>query len=100
MEFKLNWNQFFVVNYDLGEELLKKYKYVFAVQHGVIKGFKADLLLKKDAKPVFKKVRPVPFSLKAIVEKELNRLTKDGIMTPVMHSEWASPIVVVQRNLW
>ena len=98
MEIKLDWNQLFVVNYGLGEELLNKYKYVFDAQHGVIKGFKADLLLKKDAKPVFKKARPVPFSLREIVEKELDRLTKDGIMTPVMHSEWASPIVVVQKT--
>eukprot|EP00795_Rhopilema_esculentum_P009037 gene9037-16680_t len=98
MEIKFDWNQLFVVNYGLGEELVKKYKNVFDAQHGVIKGYKADLLLKKDAKPVFKKARPVPFSLKEIVEKELNRLTKDGIMAPVMHSDWASPIVVVQKT--
>ena len=87
MEIKLDWNQLFVVNYGLGEELLKKHRSVFDGQHGVIKGFKADLLLKKDVKPVFKKACPVPFSLKEVVEKELDRLTKDGIMTPVMHSE-------------
>ena len=49
MEIKLDWNQLFVVNYGLDVELLKKYKYVFDAQHDVIKGFKADLLLKKDA---------------------------------------------------
>ena len=54
--------------------------------------------VKKDAKPVFKKARLVPFSLKEAVEKELDRLTKDGIMTPMMHSEWASPIVVVPKT--
>ena len=98
MEIKLDWNQLFVVNYGLGEEFLKKHRSVFDCQHGVIKGFKADLLLKKDVKPVFKKARPVPFSLKEVVEKELDRLTKDGIMAPVMHSEWASPIVVVPKT--
>ena len=98
MEIKLHWNHLFVVNHGLGEELLKKYKYGFDAQHGVIKGCKADLLLTKDAKPVFTKARPVPFSLNAIVEKELDCLTKDSSMTPVMHSEWASPIVVVQKT--
>ena len=98
MEIKLDWNQLFVVNYGLGGELLKKHRPVFDGQHGVIEGFKADLLLEKDAKPVFKKARPVPFSLKEVVEKELVPLTEDGIMTPVMHSEKASPIVVVQKK--
>ena len=32
------------------------------------------------------------------MEKELGRLTKDGIMTPVRHSEWSSTIVVVQKT--
>eukprot|EP00112_Aurelia_sp_Birch-Aquarium-sp1_P015496 Seg344.3 transcript_id=Seg344.3/GoldUCD/mRNA.D3Y31 product="putative protein K02A2.6" protein_id=Seg344.3/GoldUCD/D3Y31 len=98
MEIKLDCNQLFVVNYGVGEEISEKHKFVFDVQHGVIKGFKADLLLKNDAKPVFKKVRPVPFSLKKVVEKKLDRLNKDGIMPPMIHSEWASPIVVVPKT--
>ena len=49
-------------------------------------------------KPVFKKTRPVPFSLKELLEKELDCLTKDGIMTSVMLSEWASPMVVVPKT--
>ena len=86
-----------MVNYGLGEELLKKHRSVFDGQHGVIKGFKADLLLKEDVKPVLKKARPVPLSLKEVAEKELDRLTKDGMMTSVMHSEWVSPFVVVPK---
>ncbi len=90
MEIKLNWNQFFVVNYGLGEELLNKHRSVSKGQHSFLKEFKADLFLKK--------APPVPFSLKEDVEKELDRLTKDDIMTPVMHSEWASLIVVVPKT--
>ncbi len=36
--------------------------------------------------------------MKEVVEKELDRLIKDGIVTTVMHSELASPIVVVQKT--
>ena len=35
-----------MVNYGLGEELLKKHRSVFDGQYGVIKGLKAVLLLK------------------------------------------------------
>lgn len=98
MEIKLDWNQLFVVNCGVGEELLTKHSFMFDGQHGIIRGFKADLLQKNGAKPVFKKACPVPFSLKEVVEKERDRLTKDGIMTPVMHSQWESPIVVVPKT--
>ena len=45
MEIKLDRNQLFVLNYGLGGELLKKHNSILDGQHGVIKGFKADLLL-------------------------------------------------------
>ena len=54
--------------------------------------------LKKDVKPVFKKAGLVPFSLKKVLEKELDRWTKDDIMTPVMHSELASPWLGLVRT--
>ena len=55
---------------------------------------KARLLLKDDAVPKFVKPRPVPFSRMDAVDKELEDL---GVITRVDHSEWATPIVVVQK---
>ena len=57
---------------------------------------KAQLLLKENAVPKFVKPRPVPFSRMKAVDKELHRLDDLGINTSVDHSEWATPIVVVQ----
>ena len=58
---------------------------------------KAQLLLKEDAVPKFIKPRPVPFSRMEAVDKELHRLEDFSIITRVDHSEWATPIIVVQK---
>ena len=41
---------------------------------------------------------PVPYSLKDRVADELDRLEKEGIITPVVSSEWATPIVVAPKE--
>ena len=57
----------------------------------------ALLYLKSDAKPVFRPKRPVPYGVTSLVETELNRLEKLGIIAPVNYSAWATPIVVVKK---
>ena len=44
------------------------------------------------------KARPVPYALKAKVEKELDRLQSEGIISPVEFTEWAAPIVPVVKQ--
>ena len=39
---------------------------------------KAKMILKEGAQPVFLKARPIPYSLREKVEKEFDRLQKDG----------------------
>ncbi|XP_039525150.1 uncharacterized protein K02A2.6-like [Pimephales promelas] len=53
--------------------------------------------MQPNAQPVFCKARPVPYSLKEAVEKELDRLEKEGIVSKVDHSKWGAPIVVVPK---
>ena len=65
---------------------------------GTVTGMKARLPLQDGATPVFVKARPVPYSLKDRVADELGRLEKEGIITPVASSEWATPIVVVPKK--
>ena len=48
-------------------------KTVFSKRQETIKGFKADIKLEDCVKPVFCKVRPVPYSLRQNVEEELDR---------------------------
>jgi hypothetical protein len=97
---KLNWGSIFAVGEDDLEQLKGQYKHLFkSNQKGKpIKGFKADIKVKEDAKPIFCKARPVPYALKENLEKELSKLQEKGIIYQVKTSEWAAPIVVVPKS--
>lgn len=62
-----------------------------------IVGFEGNLILKDDT-PVFKKAYEVPLRLRSKVIEHLDSLERDGIITPVGASEWASPVVVVLKK--
>lgn len=53
--------------------------------------------IKPEVHPVFQRVRPVPFPLRTKVADELKRMIKDGIITPVKHSYWATPLRIVPK---
>ncbi|XP_062538876.1 uncharacterized protein K02A2.6-like [Armigeres subalbatus] len=63
-----------------------------------IKSFEADLVLKKGAAPIFKRAYDVPLRLKDKVVELLESLQKDGVITPIDASEWASPVIVVVKK--
>ncbi|XP_056022197.1 uncharacterized protein K02A2.6-like [Ostrea edulis] len=78
-------------------EILGKYKDVFNDDAGTVKGITAKLSLKEN-KPKYIKARTVPFSLRAKVGEELDRLEAEGTFTKVQHSEWATPIIPVLKK--
>ncbi len=53
--------------------------------------------IQTDATPKFFKPRPIPFALKDVVGKELDRLEKQGVIKKVDSSDWAAPIVTVPK---
>ena len=68
------------------DQLLQKYESVFSEGVGILRGHKADFKVEENCQPSF-------------MEAELTRLEKDGILSKVEYSEWATPIVpVVKRN--
>ena len=60
-----------------------------------INNFTADVKLEKGSEPIFRKARPVPYSLLKKVESELE---KNGVIKKVKTSKWASPIVVAPKT--
>lgn len=99
---RLNWSEIICnVNPDTSNDvtrLLEKHSNVFASGFGKIKGHTATITLKSDAKPRHHKARSVPYALRDIVANEIRSQVDSGILKPVEHSDWASPIVVVPKS--
>ena len=73
--------------------MLSKYQDVFAEGLGTLIGIKAKIYV--DQKYI--KARAVPYELRTNVELEIERLEREGMISPVEFSEWAAPIVPVAK---
>ena len=81
------------------QDVLSRHTEVFRDELGLVKGMTAEIHVDPQAPPRFFKARSVPYALRGKVEKELERLERDGIIQPVQFSNWAGPIVpVVKRD--
>ena len=78
--------------------ILADYSTVFDTELGTLKGFTATIRMDPAAQPRFCKPRAVPYALKEKVEKELDRLLKQGVIEKINFSEWAAPIVPVMKK--
>lgn len=79
------------------EKLKNKYPRIFSPLNTTIEHFKANIVLKTDSQPIFHAAYSVPYKLREKVEKELERLCQNEILIPVKYSQWASPIVIVNK---
>ena len=65
---------------------------------GTLKEYKAHLTLKERATPGFLKSRQVPFALKSVIDKELEKFPQLGIIERVSHCEWVALLVLVPTS--
>ncbi|XP_063636134.1 uncharacterized protein LOC134806743 [Cydia splendana] len=70
-----------------------RFKEVFEDGLGRFTGGKVGFALREGARPVFLRARPLPYALREPVERALDQLVRDGIITPVPTSDWATPVV-------
>ena len=78
--------------------VLNCHKVIFSDELGVIKGTSAKLYVYPQTRLRFFKYRTVPYSMRGKVEQELDRLQRQGVLTPVAFSDWAAPIVPVLKK--
>ena len=79
-------------------QLLQEYSSLFRDELGTLKNAAAKISVPPGTQPRFFKAHQVPYALKSKVEKELDRLQEQGIITPVQFSDWAAPIVPVIKS--
>ena len=80
------------------QSILHRYPTVFSKSLGKMTNHSATLHVPDTARPIFCKPRPVPYSLREDVGKELDRLESIGVLEKVPHAEWAAPLVVVPKK--
>ena len=79
-------------------EMSTKFPNLFSPGLGCYKGYKCSLDIGPNAEPKFFRARPVPYAMKPKLDKALDNLQRDGIISPITHSKWAAPVVPVLKQ--
>ena len=79
-------------------EIVQKHPKLFDDELGKVTHMKAKIELKEGAEPIRTKPHRVPYAMTVGVEKELERLQKSGVLTPIKYSEWSSGVVAVPKR--
>ena len=95
---KLNWTQIHSVRITDVNDLLRKHEPVFGEELGQLRGTTAKIHIEAEAQPRFCKARVVPYAMRTLVEDELDKLERDGVIEPIQFAEWAAPIVPVMKG--
>ena len=86
-QIQLDWREIHSLQQDPLDAILHQHEKLFQEGLGTMQGYKARFLVDDKFKPKFCKARPVPYAMRALVEQELYRLTKEGIIEPVQFAE-------------
>ncbi len=105
---KLNWVEMYKEvhavpqcispKHDPVHDMLQKHETLFNGELGLLKGIKAHIELVPGAKPVFTRPYRVPFAMRPLVEAELDRLTKQGVLEETQWSEWGTGVVPITKK--
>ena len=91
----LNWTSIKRLAKPNLEEVLNKYDDLFTDELGKLNGVTAKIYVDPSTKPIFCKARSVPYTMKPKIEKELERLERQGTIETVQYSDWATPVVPI-----
>ncbi|XP_058047757.1 uncharacterized protein K02A2.6-like, partial [Ahaetulla prasina] len=80
-------------DFNLKDTLMNEFEDVFKDCLGKYKGTPISFNLDPQVAPIRLKARRVPFALKPKIDKEIDKLISQGILVPVDHAKWETPIV-------
>ena len=75
-----------------------KYAEIFVPGLGTLEGVEAKIEMEPQAQPKFHKACSVLHAMRGLIDKQLERLTQEGIIEPIPFSEWVAPIVPVLKK--
>ena len=76
----LDWSVLHYMHEGALGEMLRKHSRVFRSELGTLHGFQAKIHVNLDTVPMFCSARPVPYSMRPLVEEELEKLVSQGVM--------------------
>ena len=79
-------------------QLLQSFNDVFENELGRWQGDTVSIHIDPLIPPKFCKAMTLPYAMREKVEKKLQQLQDQGIITPVKHSEWAASIVPILKS--
>ncbi|XP_058032651.1 uncharacterized protein K02A2.6-like, partial [Ahaetulla prasina] len=80
-------------DFNLKDTLMDEFEDVFKDCLGKYKGTPISFNLDPQVAPIRLKARRVPFALKPKIDREIDKLVSQGILVPVDHAKWETPIV-------
>ena len=97
-QLQLDWYQVHQVHASSLEEVLERHAEVFKEGLGTLKGHEITIHVDQNVTPRYCKARSVPYSMRALVDKQLDHLVSQGVIEPIQYAEWAAPIVPVLKS--
>ena len=95
---QLDWARICRLDAKPAEAVLQRHSKVFQEELGLLQGYQASIYVDPTARPQFFRPRPVPYSMRSLIEQELERLVQSGVLKPVQFADWAAPIVPVLKG--
>ena len=82
----------------LKKELKIKFPEIFLEGLGFCSKVKAKFEVKENVMSVFRPKKPVPYASVEIIDKELGRQEKLGVIEKIDYSPWAAPVVYEKKK--
>lgn len=78
--------------------VISRHEELFDGSLGRFTGGQAALRVREGAAPVFCRAPPLPYALRERVDAELDAMLRTGVIEPVDHSDWATPLVIARKT--